>query len=301
HFGRGLVTTPNDFGTRGQRPSHPELLDHLATRFIRGGWSIKAMHRLILTSAVYRQQASGTAATPTTAGEAATDACPIGRETPGFAGTKSRGLARPDSIAEERFPTDGPRAEDFSPFPRRRLDAEEIRDAILRVSGTLDPSPGRGHPFPAPTGWGYTQHAPYGAVYDHTRRTVYLMTQRIRRHPFLALFDGADPNASTPERRTSTVPTQALYFLNDPFVHESAGKLADRILTGSPSEPAWVDGAFRLALARNPTPDERREAARFLAAYREETSGLGVEASRAAAFAAFARVLLGSNEFITID
>src|SRR5205085_8936754 len=113
---------------------------------------------------------------------------------------------------------------DFSSFLRRRLGAEETRDSILLVSGELDPTPGRGHPFRSPTTWGYTQHAPFNGIYDHSQRSVYLMTQRISRHPFLALFDGADPNASTAERRTTTVPTQALYFLNDPFIHAKAEK-----------------------------------------------------------------------------
>ncbi|HQR41495.1 MAG TPA: DUF1553 domain-containing protein, partial [Gemmatales bacterium] len=172
HFGQGIVKTPNDFGVRGQPPSDPALLDHLATQFIRSGWSIKSMHRLIMLSTTY-QQASGS------------------------------------------------NTEFHVGFPRRRLSAEEIRDAILAISGELDVVPGQGHPFPSPTSWGFTQHAPFIAIYNHNKRSIYLMTQRLKRHPFLALFDGADPNASTADRLVTTVPTQSLYFLNDPFLHKS--------------------------------------------------------------------------------
>ena len=114
-------------------------------------------------------------------------------------------------------------------FPRRRLDAEEIRDSLLFVSGDLDSTPGGPHPFPDPKTWGFTQHAPFAAVYDTNRRSVYLMTQRIKRHPFLALFDGPDPNTSTASRQTTTVPPQALFFMNDPFVHSRAEKPGEAI------------------------------------------------------------------------
>lgn len=101
-------------------------------------------------------------------------------------------------------------------FLRRRLTAEELRDTLLHLSGNLDRTPGGPHPFPPESNWGFTQHTPFKAVYDHQHRSVYLMVQRTQRHPFLALFDAGDPNASTPVRNQSTVPTQALYFLNDP-------------------------------------------------------------------------------------
>ena len=116
----------------------------------------------------------------------------------------------------------------YASFPRRRLSAEEIRDAILSVSGELDVTPAQQHPFPAHTGWSFTQHSPFSAVYDHDKRSVYLMTQRLKRHPFLALFDGADPNTTTPQRLTTTAPTQALYFLNDAFVHAKSQQVAAR-------------------------------------------------------------------------
>jgi hypothetical protein len=127
------------------------------------------------------------------------------------------------------------------------------------------------------------------------------MTQRIKRHPFLALFDGADPNASTAERRTTTVPTQALFFLNDPFVHAIAEKFAARVLAAATEESERVKAAYRLALGRDPRPAEAAEAGEFLAAYRIELTAAGNEAGESAVWAAFARVLFGSNEFLTVD
>ena len=280
HFGQGLVKTPNDFGTRGQPPTHPELLDYLASEFIKRGWSMKAMHRLIMLSSTYQQRGVG-----------------------------SESVIRHPSLASsaesapaiEPLNTDSPMADSFSPFPRRRLSAEEIRDSILVVSGELDSTPARGHPFPSPTGWGYSQHGPYSAVYDHNQRSVYLMTQRIKRHPFLGLFDGADPNASTAERRATTVPTQALYFLNDPFIHAKSAKLAERVAKLGHDDAERIAAAYRLASSRSPTATERAEALEFLAAYRTELAAAKKENADTLALAALGRVLFGSNEFLTVD
>jgi Protein of unknown function (DUF1553)/Protein of unknown function (DUF1549)/Planctomycete cytochrome C len=264
HFGHGLVSTPNDFGVRGQPPSHPELLDHLAARFIEAGWSIKAMHRLIVRSATYQQSStSGT---------------------------------RDDVAAGETSGTDC-----FTPFARRRLSAEEIRDAILATSGELDRTVAHAHPFPSPISWGFTQHAPFSAVYDHDKRSVYLMTQRIKRHPFLALFDGADPNASTALRQTTTVPTQALFFLNDPFVHTKAEKYARRLQAARPDLPQRIELAWRDVLGRSPTAIEKDEALRFLDEYRQGLAALKRDHDDLSALAAYVRTLFGSNDFIYLD
>lgn len=256
HFGRGLVATGNDFGTRSEPPAHPELLDFLAAQLVQSGWSLKAMHRLILLSATWQQ-----ASHPAAAGDPRVEAL-------------------------------------WGSFPRRRLGAEEIRDSILAVSGTLDLAPGREHPFPPATSWGFTQHGPFAAVYDHDKRSVYLMVQRIKRHPFLSLFDGADPNASTAARRITTVPTQALYFLNDPFVHAKARQFAQRLAAFSSAEPQQIELATQLAFGRAPTPEELAEAAAFLAAYRAE---LGASGESSEALAAYGRTLFGSNEFLHCD
>lgn len=248
HLGRGLVRTSNDFGARGEPPTHPELLDWLAAKFRESNYSMKAMHRLIMNSATY-QRASGLPQT----------------EDP-----------------ENRWLTH---------FSRRRLTAEELRDSLLATSGRLDLTPGEAHPFPAESTWTFTQHAPFNAVYETNRRSAYLMVQRQRRHPFLALFDGADPNASTPARQTTTVPTQALYFVNDPFFHAQAAAFAD-LLTASTDDDARTERAFRILLQRTPTPSEKDRVRRFLSGY----PGTPVEK-----WAALSRVLMASNEFLHLE
>lgn len=258
HFGRGLVGTPNDFGVRGLPPTHPELLDWLSGEFMKQGWSLKTLHRLILNSAVWQQAVVEDAA--------------LGAE----------GLLRG--------------------FSRRRLSAEEIRDAILAVTGELDRSPGMGHPFPASFGWGFSQHAPFSEVYEHTRRSVYLMTPRLKRHPFLALFDGADPNASTAVRLGTTVPTQALFFLNDPLVHQSAQRWSDGLLQAVAADRECLTLAWQQALQRDPDAEEVAEAMAFLEAWRGELpAGTEAAVARSQAFAALLRTLLGSNEFLHVE
>ena len=259
HFGKGLVKTPNDFGVRGMPPTHPELLDHLSHQFIQAGWSIKNMHRLIMLSATYQQSSSANPA-------------------------NTRTIDTTDLYAS---------------FSRRRLGAEEIRDAILAVSGELDATPGQEHPFPTPIGWGYSQHGPFSAVYDHNKRSVYLMTQRLKRHPFLALFDGADPNASTADRLGTTVPTQALFFLNDPFVHAKSDKFASRLSDADESQQ--IDLASRLVFGRTATTTEKAEATRFLQSYRVELAAAGQNDTGPRALAAYLRTLFGCNEFLYLD
>ena len=261
HFGRGLVKTPNDFGVRGLPPTHLELLDHLAQQFVRSGWSIKNLHRLIMLSSTYQQS----------------------------------------SVADPTNPLAVDTTDLYVHFSRQRLSAEEIRDAILAVSGELDPVPAQGHPFPDATTWGYSQHGPFSAVYDHNKRSVYLMTQRLKRHPFLALFDGADPNASTADRLGSTVPTQALFFLNDPFVHQKADKFAARLRAAVPDESRQIDLASRLTIGRSAMDLEQAEAARFLQSYRSELTAAGQTDVEPKALAAYVRTLFGCNEFLYLD
>ncbi len=255
HFGRGLVATPSDFGSRGQPPSHPELLDWLASEFVASGWSIKALHRRIMLTSAY-QRAS--AATPV------------------------------EVDPENRL---------LSRFERRRLSAEELRDTLLAVAGTLDRTSGGPHPFPPENQWKFTQHNPFAADYLTPKRSVYLMVKRNRRDRFLGLFDGADPNASTPARQETTVPTQALFFLNSGFFHEQAEALAKRVLARKGEDP--IDYAFALLFQRHPTAAERDWAGRFLASYEKEFGGSAT--GHAQAWAALARVLMSSNEFLYLD
>lgn len=259
HFGRGLVATENDFGARGTRPTHPELLDWLATRFVESGWSVKQMHRLIMNSATYQQSSEY------------------------------------DAMAVEK----DPEAKYLWRFNRRRLSAEEIRDAMLLVSGDLDPSQGGEHPFPAVESWGFTQHTPYYGIYPSNRRSIYLMQQRLKRHPFLSLFDGADVNVSTARRELTTVPTQSLFLMNSEFIHQRSMNLAKRLASeNAPERRAML--LFEAALGRLPDKEERPIMMAFIAEYQESVGGRGPEAELQA-WAAFARSVLTRNEFLFVD
>jgi len=276
HFGRGLVPTPNDLGKNGKPPTHPELLDYLAAQFRDGGWSVKAMHRLIMLSHTYQ----------------------LGSDQLSVAGHQSRKPAKTASLITDPLMTDY-----YGVFPRRRLDAEAIRDTLLVLGGNLDLSPAGAHPFPPPHTWDFTQHKPFKAVYESNRRSVYLMTQRIQRHPFLAVFDGADPSTSTPLRMNSTTPLQALWLLNDSFVHEQAGRIATRLLSFGSDERARVQRAYELCFARPPLADEVSVAQKFLADARAQllADNIPSEQLEPEAWRAYVRVLFRLNEFVYVD
>jgi hypothetical protein len=182
-------------------------------------------------------------------------------------------------------------------FPRHRLDAESIRDALLQASGNLDRSPGGPHPFPPMSSWNFTQHNPFKAVYDHNRRSVYLMTQRIQRHPFLGLFDGADTNASTAKRVTSTTPLQALFLMNDPFVHDAAKRLAERLLVECKDDGGRIDQAFALLYGREPSDEELKIIAEHLRELRAKVGGT----SEAKVWESVVRSMLMNNEFVYVN
>lgn len=250
HFGRGIVATPNDFGTRGQPPSHPELLDWLAVTFVEQGWSIKAMHRLMVTSQAYQQQCS---------------------------------------VADSAWK-----------LPRRRLDAEEIRDSLLVAAGELDLTPGEGHPFTIKSGYRYSQHVPFRERFDTKQRSVYLLTLRLVRDPMLGLFDSADANSSTPQRAISTVPTQALYFLNDAAFQATAAALAQRA-AASENDDERVQFIYRTAYQRAATDKELARSLKFVAAVLDVSGDLPEAQRDAAAWGALCRVVLGANEFLYLD
>jgi hypothetical protein len=263
HFGAGLVATPNDFGARGRAPTHPELLDYLASRFRDEGWSIKGVHRWIMQSQVYQLSSS----------------------------------------VDPRTAALDPEDQLLAHAQRRRLDAEALRDSLLMLSGRLDRSPGGPHPFPASETWSFSQHSPFAAVYPTNGRSVYLMSQRLRRHPFLALFDGADTNASTPLRNLTTVPTQALFLMNDPFVHEQSAGFASRLLGVRTDDAGRVALTYRMALGRSPTPEETGEAVEFLNRYRRQLRDEKADAASVEphCWAALARTMFARNEFLFVD
>src|SRR5215813_5789648 len=275
HFGKGIVQTPNDFGARGKQPTHPELLDWLSARFIEGGWSIKKMHKLIMLSHAY-QLSSGESAPRAAAGGssliAANSAIDVNNDY----------LWR---------------------FDRRRLEAEEIRDSVLAVSGALDRTMGGEHPFPPEPTWRFSQHVQFFAVYDTTRRSVYLMQQRLKKHPFFEVFDGADSNATTDNRAQSVTPVQALFLMNSPFMHEQSDLFAVRVGMAYDTLRERIDYAFRLAYGRSPRLEEIREAQQFLRQTRLElqASGATVDQLNQKALASYLRVVMSSNEFLYVD
>ena len=149
-----------------------------------------------------------------------------------------------------------------APPPDRRGTARQPAGRL----GQLDLTPAEGHPFPPEASWNFTQHDPFNAVYETNHRTAFLMVQRQRRHPFLSLFDGADPNASTPGRQATTVPTQALYFINDPFFHVQGEKFAAGLMPLA-DDDARITHACRMLFQRQPSAAERERWKKFLAAY----------------------------------
>jgi hypothetical protein len=263
HFGKGIVPTPSNFGTMGQPPTHPELLDWLAAEFVDREWSVKAMHRLVMLSRTYQQSSRDDA-----------------------------GNAKIDVANDYLWR-----------FDRHRLDAESIRDTLLAVGGNLDRTPGAAHPFPAMNTWNFTQHNPFKAVYDTKKRSVYVMQQRFQRHPFFALFDGADTNASTDRRITSTTPLQALYLMNDPLVHEQAKRFAARVLNEAKDDPARIARAYALLFGRKPTKDETAAAVDYLAKVRDKLDDAGTPTDQqpAKAWESLARALFLSSEFVYVD
>ncbi len=265
HFGTGLVKTPNDFGTRGAMPENQPLLDYLAVELIKSGWNIKAMNRRIMLSQAYQRSSSGAVE------------------------------VRINDSKHKR----SEKVSNSGRFQARRLTAEELRDALLLASGQLDLSPGAAHPFPPENTWSFSQHQPFAAEYPTTKRSVYLMQKRNRRMRFFSLFDGSDPNASTPVRDLTTVPTQALFFMNDPFVFECASRSAVISMKVSQKPADQIRNSYKRLLQREPTEIEIKDALEFLSNYKAKFGTL--QERRAAAFTAFTRMLMASNEFITID
>jgi mono/diheme cytochrome c family protein len=275
-FGRGLVETDNDFGSQGTPPSHPELLDWLATEFIARGWSQKAMHRLILTSATYRQASR----------------------------------FRPELQAVD------PENRLLGRQSRLRLEAELVRDVALRASGLMTPAIGGPSVFPPqPDGvmnLGQMRRewkADSGA--DRFRRGIYTFFWRATPHPLLTVFDAPDATKTCTRRVRSNTPLQALTLLNDQAFFEFAQGLAARVLAeGPPDAGGRLDFLFRLTLARPPSPSESQRLVALLDDQREAISADPESARKlapagasdpttAASWTVVARVLLNLDEFIT--
>ncbi len=281
HFGRGIVATTSDFGAQGTEPSHPELLDWLATEFIRSGWSQKAMHRLMVTSATYRQSSVPSAKTLE---------------------------ADPDNTL-------------FSRMFRRRLEGEAVRDALLATSGLLDSRVGGPSVFPdlppgIETRGGWTRST---AASDRNRRSIYVFVRRNLKYPLFDAFDFPDTNTTCAERNVTVNAPQALTLLNSDLVLEQARVLAGRLLKNAAdrNEPAnLVSSAYKLAIGRAPKPEELSRGVAFLrdqpallSARADDPKSLdlptpmpdGYGPARGAALVDYCHVILNLNEFVFVD
>lgn len=281
HFGRGIVATPSDFGTLGQPPSHPELLDWLASRFVASGWDIKWLQRTILHSHVYRQ------ASLTDEQTVQTD---------------------PDNLGLARFPV-------------RRIEAEVLRDTLLAVAGRLNRKPyGPAVPVMADRVGRYVigienlNAGRPGAVIpmkgEDLRRTIYVQFRRSRPLSLLATFDLPRMEPNCERRSYSTVAPQSLTLMNGDFVMEQAQQLADRLQSQTTDKTELVSQLWLTVYAREPDTEEIAMAQQFLDQQYERFAGAddgqektadGNSKLRARAFSVLCHTLLGSNEFLYVD
>jgi hypothetical protein len=279
-YGRGLVETSEDFGTMGAPPSHPELLDWLAVEFVESGWSLKDLHRLIMLSTTYQQASNFNHA----------DNLRIDPE--------NRYLWR---------------------MNRQRLEGEAVWDAIHSVAGTLNTKMG-GHPIALPlaedeqTAVGSPSQWPVASdPSEHNRRGIYILSRRNFTYPMLQAFDNPDNAVSCPERDVTTVAPQALWFLNNRVIFQQALDLASRLVKERGEDPAaWVERAWQLALARAPSPGEKRQGLALI----ESLTGSSAQTkplentgpvlatlgpARAAALAKFCLTVFNLSEFSYVD
>ncbi len=219
-FGTGIVTSPDNFGTTGNLPTHPELLDHLATRLIKHQWSTKALVREIVLSRTWQMA------------------------------TTSKNSEDPGNRL-------------YHHFPLQRIDAETLRDSILAISGNLDATAG-GPSLPA----GFRSE--FGYQFKSLKRSVYIPSFRNTLHEIFGKFDFANPNFVVGQRSQSTIPTQALYLTNSPFVHEQSQLAAKQLLEKEPENPdARLTLAYQLVLGREPTPQEAELSRQFFASHED--------------------------------
>jgi hypothetical protein len=249
HFGEGLVRTPSDFGARSDPPTHPELLDFLAARFVKDGWSVKRLHRLIMLSSVYQQSSDSSA--------------------------KSESLD-----PENRL---------LSHFNRQRLDFEAMRDALLAAGGDLDEK--RGGPSVNLLAEPFVR-----------RRTVYSYVDRQNLQGLLRTFDFASPDAHSPMRHVTTIPQQALFLMNSPFVVQQAERMAARSEVVSTTDTIErIRRMYRLVYSREPTPAELALAQQYLAAPPAAAGGKPNPEDKLTPWQRYAQALLMTNEFVYID
>lgn len=262
HFGFGLVRSSDNFGMLGELPSHPELLDHIALDFVEQGWSLKRLHREILRSATYQ----------------------MGTQT-----SERALLVDPENRLRWKY-------------ARRRLEAEAIRDAVLAVSGQLDGTM-TGSLLPTANRAYVTSTANVNpAIYQSTRRSLYLPVVRSALYEVFQAFDFADPSVLSGERQSTTVAPQALFMMNSQLVAEQTLNLADRLL----SEPTFDDAGriralYRTAYARDPDARETDRAIAFVTAYARKSSDDQAPEARRRGWQSLCRAVLGANEFVFVE
>ena len=257
HFGQGLVGSTDNFGVLGDRPSHPELLDWLARRFIAEGWSVKEMHRLIMSSAAYQRSSQPTAAT-----------------------------RRSNADPENKL---------LAHFPIRRLEAEEVRDAVHFVAGALDRMMG-GKTIPVKNREFFFNHTSKDATtYDSPRRALYLPVVRNNVYDLFEQFDFPDPAVPNGNRNATVVAPQALLMLNSDLVGKAAEKFASGLLASASDDARRIELAYQKAYARPPTAKELARAKRFLTDFKSDS------AASPSAWVVLCQSLLASNEFIYLN
>ena len=271
-FGAGLVRSVDNFGKLGEAPSHPELLDWLASEFIAQGWSVKAMLRLMLTSRAFAMSSDSGAAVPAAAPVAQPSRLPESAAPTGTVGRlPAGGTPAPLSTAA----TLDPNNRLLSHAPLRRLDAESLRDALLAVSGRLDRTPfGPGVPVTIPPSQRDDYTPVDGPLDGRGRRSVYLEVRRNHPSPFLFTFDQPKALAPAGRREPTNVPAQSLTLLNDPFVLEQAAHLASRALAQPGGTAVRLRWLYATALSRPATDAEVTRATTFLA---QQTATAGDE------------------------
>jgi len=264
HFGAGLVGSPDNFGRLGERPSHSELLDWLALRFIESGWSIKQMHRTIMLSSAYQMS--------TAYNQAAAEADP-----------ENRLLWR---------------------MNRRRLEAEAIRDAILAVGGSLDLSIGGTQLPTENRKYVTSTANVNPVAYEGNRRSIYLPVVRSALYEVFQAFDFADPSTAGGKRQTTTITPQALFMMNSKLVADETRALAERLLEhDSPDHARRVERIYQLCYSRPPSDDEIQRALRYVGQYvaaddDHQTAGTSGELQ---AWQSLCRAVVASNEFVYVE
>ena len=282
HFGTGLVASTDNFGVLGERPSHPELLDWLASRFVAGGWSVKAMHRLIMTSAVYQRASQYSVSS----NQYSVGAKPSGPSTENWKLETEHFSRHSFADPENRL---------LAHFPIRRLEAEEVRDAVLFVAGTLNRTMG-GKTIPVKNREFFFNHTSKDATtYDSPRRALYLPVVRNNVYDLFEQFDFPDPAVPNGNRNATVVAPQALLMMNSGLVAGAAEKFAANLEAAANDDARRIELAYLKAYARPPTAKELDRAKKFLAGFKRDS------AASPSAWSVLCQSLLAANEFIYLN